>query len=82
MPRPQRLVVSHATADQGFLNKLTSVFKEHHIPFWYSRAHIVGTQQWHDEIGVALRGFDWFLLVLMPAAVRSKWVKRELLYAF
>lgn len=81
MPRPQRLFVSHAAADRRFLNKLTSVFNEYHVPFWYSRAHIRGAQQWHDEIGVALQKCDWFLLVVTPAAVRSKWVKRELLYA-
>lgn len=80
MRRPRRLFVSHATADRRFLNKLTSVFNEHNIPFWYSRTHIRGAQQWHDDIGAALRRCDWFLLVLTPAAVRSKWVKRELLY--
>jgi hypothetical protein len=81
MPRPKRLFVSHATVDRRFLNRLSAVFKEYHIPFWYSAAHIRGAQQWHDEIGVSLAKCDWFLLLLSPAAVRSKWVKRELLYA-
>lgn len=30
-------------------------------------------------IGEALRRCDWFVLVLSPDAVESKWVKRELL---
>lgn len=51
------------------------------IPFWYSKRHLVGAQQWHDEIGKALKSCDWFLVVISPAAVRSKWVKRELMYA-
>ena len=33
------------------------------------------------EIGEALARCDWFLVVLSPQATRSKWVKRELLYA-
>lgn len=42
---------------------------------------IVGAQQWHDEIGSALRRCDWFAIVLSPEAVESRWVKHELLYA-
>lgn len=54
---------------------------DHRIRAWYSERHIRGAQQWHDEIGVALKRCDWFLLVLSPQSVASKWVKRELLYA-
>ena len=35
----------------------------------------------HDEIGQALERCDWFLLILSPSSVKSKWVKRELLCA-
>jgi hypothetical protein len=38
-------------------------------------------QQWHDEIGAALRRCDWFVLVLSPHTVESIWVKRELLFS-
>ena len=81
MPSPRELFVSHATQDRRFVGKLTTVLKKHRIRFWYSRKHLTGAQQWHDEIGEALRRCDWFLLILSPAAVRSEWVKRELVYA-
>lgn len=81
MPRPKKLFVSHATADRKFLEKLTAVPQKRGVSFWHSRKDIRGAQQWHDEIGTALRKCDWFILVLSPAAARSKWVKRELLYA-
>jgi hypothetical protein len=42
------------------------------------KANIRGAQQWHDEIGTALKRCDWFLLVLSPQSVRSMWVKHEL----
>jgi hypothetical protein len=46
-----------------------------------SKANIQGAQQWHDQIGTALRRCDWFLLVLSPQSVQSRWVKHELIYA-
>ena len=46
-----------------------------------SDTDIRGAQQWHDEIGRALQRCDWFVVVLSPDALDSRWVKRELLYA-
>lgn len=61
--------------------RLAALLRDHGIPVWYSQAQLLGAQQWHDEIGEALQRCDWFLLLLSPAATRSQWVKRELLYA-
>jgi len=63
------------------VSKLERLFREHGIRYWYSTRHIVAATKWHDEIGRALDRCDWFALVLSPSAVRSAWVKRELLYA-
>ena len=60
---------------------MAEVLRRHGIPVWYSDTKIRGAQQWHDEIGAALRRCDWFALVLSPAAVASMWVKRELLFS-
>ena len=79
--RPREVFLSHAHEDRLFLNRLTKVLRNHGIPYWYSKAHLVGAQQWHDEIGRALGRCDWFLVVLSPAATKSEWVKRELVYA-
>ena len=81
MPVPKKLFLSHASADRRFIKKLTAFLTERKIPFWYSKRNLVGAQQWHDEIGKALKSCDWFLVVISPAAVRSKWVKREVMYA-
>ena len=53
----------------------------HAVPIWYSPVEILGAQQWHDEIGKALARCDWFLLLLSPRSVASKWVEYELVYA-
>ncbi len=81
MPAPTEIFISHSSIDHPFATRIGDVLEVHGLPYWYSRRGIVGAQQWHDEIGRALERCDWFLLILSPAAVASKWVKRELFYA-
>jgi hypothetical protein len=78
---PQEIFLSHASPDRGFADRLAGVLRRHGMPVWYSVTNIVGAQQWQDEIGVALRRCDWFLVILSADAVNSFWVKRELSYA-
>ena len=81
MPLPEEVFLSHSSADRPFASKLVEVLRRHGIPVWYSDTNILGAQQWHDEIGAALRRCDWLAAVLTPDAVASKWVKRELLFS-
>jgi hypothetical protein len=78
---PNEAFLSHSSLDQDFVTNLATVLCRHGIPLWYSQTNIMGAQQWHDEIGAALRRCDWFLLVLSPNSVASMWVKRELIFA-
>lgn len=79
--RPREVFLSHSNRDKAFARKLCSAFGQHRIGFWFAPYQVVGSQRWHDEIGQALKRCDWFLLVLSPASVASKWVKHELLFA-
>jgi hypothetical protein len=78
---PTELFVPHAHEDRAFASQIAEILRRHGIPVWYSPDQIVGAQQWHDEIGRALARCDWFLPILSPRAVESKWMKLELLYA-
>lgn len=78
---PRELFLSHASSDRRFADRLATAIRAHGIPVWYSRTNLLGAQQWHDEIGAALARCDWFAVILSPNAVRSGWVKRELMYA-
>lgn len=78
---PKEVFLSHSSKDRAFVQALVKVLRRHGIPVWYSETNIRGAQQWHDEIGAALRRCDWFVLVLSPDAVDSMWVKRELAYS-
>jgi hypothetical protein len=81
MAIPKEVFVSHASEDRRFVDRLARVLGHNGIPYWYSHRNLIGAQQWHDEIGAALERCDWFAVVLSPAAVKSVWVKRELLFA-
>ena len=74
---PTEVFLSHSDQDRQFATDLAEMMRYHGIPVWYSRTNILGAQQWHDEIGAALRRCDWFVLALSPRSVESIWVKRE-----
>ncbi len=77
---PKEVFLSHASADGEFASRLAELLRRHGVPVWFSATNLVGGQQWHDEIGAALRRCDWFLIVLSQNAIQSFWVKRELCY--
>ncbi len=78
---PAEAFLSHASQDRVMAVRIAETLQRHGIPTFYAPQNILGAQQWHDEIGAALARCDWFLLLLSPDAVNSKWVKRELRYA-
>ena len=78
---PSEVFLAHSSRDRKFGVRLADVVRGHGVPVWYSESNIVGARQWHDEIGRALNRCDWFVLILSPSSVKSRWVKHELLYA-
>jgi hypothetical protein len=78
---PNEIFLSHSSQDRDFALIVAATLRSHGLPVWYSPTNIVGAQQWHDEIGAALERCDWFVVILSPNSITSKWVKRELVYA-
>lgn len=81
VPHPHEVFISHSSTDRNFVTEIASLLRRHGVPIWYSRVNIIGAQQWHDEIGAALRRCDWLVVLLSPNSVESIWVKREVLFA-
>jgi len=79
--QPAEVFLSHSSQDHAMAGRVAEMLRAHGVPVWFSQTDILGAQQWHDEIGAALNRCDWFLVLLSPDAVSSKWVKRELLFA-
>lgn len=81
MTRPKEVFLSHATSDREAATGLALNLREHGIPVWFSQTDLRGAQDWHDEIGSALRRCDFFIVLLSASSVTSEWVKREVYYA-
>ena len=81
LPPAREVFLSYASSNRDMATRIAGTLRRHGVPVWYSVSDIRGAQQWHDEIGEALKRCDWFVLVLSPNAVKSEWVRRELLYA-
>ena len=78
---PKEIFLSHSSQDREITSRIAETLRNHGIPVWYSASNIRGAQQWHDEIGKALKRCDWFLVLLSNHSIASQWVKRELSYA-
>lgn len=78
---PKEVFLSHSSSDKEFADLIAETLRKHGIPVWYSQTNILGAQQWHDEIGEALKRCDWFIVILTKNSVRSMWVKREIMFA-
>lgn len=79
--KPKELFLSHSSRNRKLANAIAETLRNHGVPVWFSPTNILTAQQWHDEIGRALRRCDWFLVLLSKSSVKSKWVKLELSYA-
>ena len=78
---PREVFLSHSSQDQHAAVKIADTLRNHGVPVWLAPTVILAAQQWHDEIGRALRRCDWFMVLLSDHAVNSIWVRRELMYA-
>lgn len=79
--QPKEVFLSHSSQDAETASHIARVLRENGVPTFFSPHNILGAQQWHDEIGSALKRCDWFLILLSENAIQSKWVKWELHYA-
>lgn len=78
---PKEVFLSHSSKNKKFVDELANVLTTHGVPIWLSSTNLMGAQQWHDEIGAALKRCDWFVIVISKQSVKSEWVKRELVHA-
>ncbi len=78
---PEEIFLSYSSDDARFTRRLGRELARHGIESFISQKNIIGAQQWHDEIGAALNRCRWFVVVLSPGSVRSRWVKHELVSA-
>ncbi len=73
--------LSHSNKDHAFAMRVVGVLRRNGLRVWYAPSNLVAADEWHSRIGKALERCDWFLVLLTPDSVKSKWVERELVFA-
>ncbi len=79
--KPREVFLSHSSRDRWIASRIADMLRCHGIAVWYSRTHLRGAQQWHDQIGAALNRCDWFVVLVSKSSIKAKWVKHELVFA-
>jgi hypothetical protein len=78
-----RVFISHATPDRNFVEQeIIPLLEKNGVETWYARTDIQGAAEWERAILAGLRSCDHFLVVMSPRSAASKWVKREVDWAF
>jgi adenylate kinase len=77
MPEPVRVFVSYASSDRAFAEKLVTELQSGGAEVWWDVTGI-NEGDFLRKIDEALQDCDWFVLVLTPNAIASKWVKKEM----
>src|SRR5436190_20208844 len=70
---PSEVFLSHSAKDLAFTRRLSEVLVRHGVKTFFSEEPIRGAEDWHDEIGAALRRHDDFaeLFLALQALVRG-----------
>jgi TIR domain-containing protein len=74
--------ISHAAADRAFVTgELVPALTQRGINTWFSEEEIRTASRWEQAIRAGLESCDWFLVVLTPRSVASRWVQAEVHWA-
>jgi TIR domain len=73
-----KIFISHASKDKNFVDRLVSDLSAHGVPVWYDKLDVRLGDSIPGKINSGISEAQYFLIVLSPAAVKSKWVQEEL----
>lgn len=71
------VMISYSRTDAVFARQLRDDLKDAGFPTWLDTSNIPGGRQWRREIDQAIDEAQVTLVVLSPASMQSKWVRRE-----
>lgn len=76
-----QVFISYSRRDIEFVQRLAEDLQAAGLTVWYDLSGLDGGTQWGIEIQSAIENSQYFLVVLSPSSLASKWVQREFLYA-
>jgi formylglycine-generating enzyme required for sulfatase activity len=77
MTEIEQVFISHATADAQFAHRLADDLQRLGVRVWIAPESIRPGESWVSAIERGLRESSHAVVVLTPAALESKWVKKE-----
>ena len=76
-----QVFISYSRLDIEFVEQLVADLRASGFNVWYDLSGLEGGTQWGSEIQKAIENSQFFILVLSPNSLKSKWVQREFLFA-
>ncbi len=73
-----KVFVSHSSNDKTFVDRLVDDLAKRKIPVWYDRFDVRIGDSIPNRINDGIATARYFLIVLSPAAIVSRWVREEL----
>jgi hypothetical protein len=73
-----KIFISHASKDKNFVDRLVADLAAHGVPVWYDKLDVRLGDSIPGKINSGISEAKYFLIVLSPAAVKSRWVQEEL----
>ena len=70
--------ICHSSVDKEFARRLSSDLKSNGIKVWFDEFEMFPGDSLYEKIQSVIRSSAWFVIVLSPDSVSSKWCKREL----
>ncbi len=74
--------ISHASKDEPFAQRLHADLQQNNVRCWYAPEDIKGGQKFEPQLDQAIRLHDKLLLILSEHSLYSKWVIKEIRWAF
>ena len=82
MAYDRHIFLSYSRADAAVMKRVRNVLEKHNYIIWTDDDLTPGTESWKTAIEDAIRCAIGMVVILSPRSYKSKWVKRELGYAF
>jgi hypothetical protein len=76
-----QVFISYSRNDMEFVQRLAADLKHAGLDVWWDLSDIQGSEVWEHRIEEGLRTSQYFIVVLTPASLESRWVRREYLSA-
>jgi len=76
-----QVFISYSRTDLDFVQRLAMDLQQAGLDVWWDLSDIQGSDVWERRIEEGLRTSQYFIVVLTPDSLESRWVRREYLSA-